>query len=170
MDNKLGETVRFDRDLHIKYSWELIDFLEVYNFSQKKFTKCEDWGIDEEDQDPDNHYDFGMIADFHYSISKKETRLYYGSCPDYGYMVDNPSVLILLPVEADYCENFYKTGCFDLKMTFPAPKTMWDLAMHIDSFLAKRMVKLHALKQEHSRKFSEKKKPVKTKDDCDLPF
>lgn len=170
MGKRVGETVIFDRDLHVKYDPELIDFLKVYNFSEKKFTKCEHWGWNEEGEDNRPYYDFGMIADFHFDISKTETRLYFGDTPRYGYMEDNESKLMILPVACGHIAGFREVGGFDLDEIFPVPRTMWDLAMHIDSFLAKRTIKFQNIKLEYARQLALVEEPRTIQDDNDLPF
>ncbi len=171
MENRIGETVLFDRELHVKYVPNLIDFLKVYNFSERKFSKCEYWGSnDDESENDDPYYDFGMLADFHFDISKTETRLYYGDAPRYGYMENNQSKLVILPVASDHIPGFIEVGCFDLDEKFPAPKTMWDLGMHIDSFLAKRLIKFQKIKLEYAEQMALERVPNPVEFDDDLPF
>jgi hypothetical protein len=167
MEKRIGETVKFNKDLHVKYNPELIDFLRVYNFSERKFTKCDHWGWDGEGE---NEYDFGMIADFHFDISKTETRLYYGETPRYGFMENIQQKLIILPVACNHKPGFIPLGSFDLDEKFPAPKTMWDLGMHIDSFLSKRLLKFLEIKLEYARQMALERKLNTIEWDSDLPF
>lgn len=170
MEKRIGEIVKFDRDLHVKYDPELIDFLKVYNFSEKKFTKCKYWGWNEEGENDRPYYDFGMIADFHFDISKTETRLYFGDTPTYGYMEDNQSKLIILPVACSHIPGFIPVGEFDLEEKFPTPKTMWDLGQYIDSFLYERTKKFQDIKLEYARQLAIEREPSTAECDDDLPF
>lgn len=170
MDKRIGEAVIFDRDLHVKYDPELIDFLKVYNFSEKKFSKCEHWGWNEEGENDRPYYDFGMIADFHFDISKTETRLYFGDTPRYGYMEDNQSKLIILPVACSHIPGFIPVGAFDLDEKYPAPKTMWDLGQHIDRFLYERTKKFQDIKLEYARQLALERELNTAECDDDLPF
>lgn len=170
MQKRIGETVIFDRDLHVKYDPELIDFLKVYNLSERKFTKCEHWGWNEESENDRPYYDFGMIADFHFDISKTETRLYYGDTPRYGYKEWNQSQLIILPVAFGHIPGFIELGCFDMDLKYPAPKTMWDLGMHIDNFLSHRVSKFQNMKLEYARQMALEREPSTSDCDDDLPF
>ncbi len=170
MEKRIGETVKFSKDLHRKYDPELIDFLKVYNFSERRFSKCEYWGWNEEGENDRPYYDFGMMADFHFDISKTETRLYFGDTPRYGYMENIQSKLIILPVACNHIHGFIEVGGFDLDEKYPAPKTMWDLGMHIDSFLAKRLKKFLEIKLEYARQMSLERKLNTIEWDSDLPF
>lgn len=172
-EKTVGETVRFDRDLHIGFNPELIDFLEVYNPSKKKFVKCEHWG-DEQCKDGVNEtYDFGSIGDFHFETTPTETRLFYGDPPKYGFMRDQHHNLILLPVASKVPEGFFIEAHLWMDLKFPAAKTMWDFAMHIDTFLSKRLSKISELQMTHAQKVAEWAKPSPKSNFCetdDLPF
>lgn len=168
---RLAESVLFDRDLRIKYNPALINFLRVYNYSRKTFTNCEHWGINEEGENGQPYSDYGMIADFHFNISKTETLLHYGDPPFYGYFWNSQTELFLLPVGATGSpEYFTKVGQLDFMMKFPVPETMMDLASHIDTFIAKRAVKFAHMKISH-RENHLKQATKATSVPCDdLPF
>jgi hypothetical protein len=66
MDNKIGETVIFTKDLHCKFSPENVELLNVYSFSKKQFDTCEDWSSDDENlfyKVPGSMWDFGNFID-----------------------------------------------------------------------------------------------------------
>jgi len=174
MRNRIGETVIFNKDLQTPYFAELIDDLEVYNPSLKKIDNCEHWGANNEGQSNMPNYDFGRIADFHFEISSTETKLYYGDMPMLGYFEDNKTCLVLLPVASNTPDMFHTTDRFRFSKTYPKPKTMWDLTMFIDDFLACRLSHLHQLKKEHSELFSNMIASVSfgnnNQSDDDLPF
>lgn len=71
MDNKIGETVIFTKDLHCSFSVENVEQLKVYSLSKKEFDNCEDWAGDEDNQ-------CYKIADFNVEVSKDKTRFFYG--------------------------------------------------------------------------------------------
>lgn len=177
MEKTFYKTIKFDRDLHTKYDPNLIDNLEIYNFSEKKFTKCEHWGWNDEGENNMPFYDFGMIADFHFDISKTETRLYFGDAPLLGFYRNNPTQLLCLHVverkeNFDY-KNFINTGVFAFEKKYPSPKTMWDLANFIADYLFCRKSHLLNLKFQHQQEMCErfnKKELVNVECDDDLPF
>jgi hypothetical protein len=154
MDNKIGETVIFNKDLHTPYYANLIDDLMVYNPSLKRIDNCELWGWNNDGEDNKPYYDYGKIADFNFEISKTETKLYYGDAPLLGYFEKDKSQLIILAVGAISPDFFHKTSFFDFKKTYPNPKSMWDLSIFIDDFLACRLSFLQELIMEHAQRYS----------------
>jgi len=168
MQDKYGETVKFDRDLNIAFDPALIDFLKVYNPSIKKFDSCEHWGWNNEGEENLPFHDFGRIADFHFNIYKDKTVLYYGDGPHYGYFKSEPTRFILLPVGAIPTKGFIPTGSLSFVKEFPFPKTMFDLAAHIDGFFAYRFKHIWELKTAYKERFSSAKNNLP--EDNDLPF
>jgi hypothetical protein len=174
MKNRLKSTVVFNDDLNIKYDPELIDFLQVYNLSEKQFTKCEHWGWNEEGFEGRPFYDFGMIADFHFDISKTQTRLYFGVAPLYGYMETDNSIFRILPVACSYIPDFRELGRIDLDLTFPVPETMLDLAIYIDMFIFQVLKRRLELRNDYFLELSKQAKNIDSvvinSNDDGLPF
>lgn len=167
----LADSVLFDGNLRIKYIPSLIDSLRVYNYSRKNFTNCERWGTNEEGELGQPYSDFGMIADFHFNISKTDTLLHYGDPPFYGYFWNSQSELILLPVGATGSpECFEKIGRLDFMMKFPVPETMMDLAKYIDTFIEKRAVKFEQMKIAHRESLLKQTTTAASEPCDDLPF
>jgi hypothetical protein len=170
MGNKYSETVKFNRDLHVKYEPNLIDFLKVYNPSEKKMTMCEHWGYNDEGENNLPYYDFGMIADFHFDISKNETKFYFGDEPIVGFYKSKHEDLICLPVGKSLTTDFVVVSTFKFDQKYPVPNTMWDLAKFIDNFLYCRKHYFEEQRSQHNQKMSETKS-TKQNDCClDLPF
>jgi len=168
MENTFKKTVIFNGDLKIKYDPNLIDLMQVYNLSENKFTKCEHWGWNDEGENDQPFYDFGMIADFDFTISKTNTILFHGDTPEYGYFNSKPRDLVLLPVAAKTPENFTHIGSFNCEQITSVPKTMWELAQAIDSFIFLREAKFKVLKIKHKEKGN--KMATKLKINTGLPF
>ena len=154
MENKYSETVKFNRDLHIKYEPNLIDFLKVYNPSEKKMTMCEHWGYNGAGENNLPYYDFGMIADFHFDISKTETKFYFGDEPEVGFYKSKPEDLICLPVAKSRPSDFIVVSNFEFTLKYPVPNTMWDLAKFIDDFLYGRKHYFEEMRSRHNEKIS----------------
>lgn len=156
----LGETVRFNQDLNINFDANLIDFLEVYNPSDKEFTKCEHWGWNEEGENNMPFYDFGIIADFDFDISKKRTLFYFGDSPTIGYYPNEPEKLVVLPRGHFLTGDLIVTGTFNFEKEYESPKTMLDLANFIDNFLFERTKFKLQLQKEQLERFKIKNKPI----------
>jgi len=160
MINTVGETVKFNQDLNINFDANLIDLLEVYNPSQKKITKCEHWGWNEKNENGLPFYDFGLIADFDFVITKKKTTFYFGDAPIYGFNINDKSRLVFLPrgkIMVD--DSFQQVGTFNYSKEYDAPKTMLDLANNIDDFLYERKRERIRLTSIHSDFLKMKSRP-----------
>lgn len=164
------ETVLFNSALRVKYEPHLVDFLKVYNPSEKKMTKCEYWGYNAEGESDLPYFDFGMMADFHFEISKKETKFYFGDAPEVGFYKSKPEDLICLPVAKPTPSDFIVVSNLKFDQKHPAPNTMWDLAKFIDNYLYCRKQNFEELRCRHNQKIAETKS-IK-QNDCvsDLPF
>jgi hypothetical protein len=164
MDNKIGETVIFTKDLHCRFSVENVEKLKVYSLSKKEFDNCEDWSGDEDNQ-------CYKIADFNVEVSKDKTRFFYGDPIQYGYFRHKPEKLYFLPVgTCPTPEGFEVVGSDSFDEEYKVPGSMWDFGMFIDNFLFHVMGKRLELKNEYSRIRSEKRKLVNAETDDDLPF
>ena len=164
MENKIGETVIFTKDLHCSFCTENIEQLKVYSFSKKEFDNCEDWS-----GDGDACY---KIADFNVEVSKDKTRFFFGEPIKYGFFNHNPEKLFFLPVgTCPTPKGFEVIGYDSFEEEYKVPGSMWDFGMFIDNFLFHVMGQRLELQNEHSLKRSEKRHIVNVKtDDDDLPF
>ena len=170
--NKISDTVVFNQDLRIDFDANLIDNLEVYNFSTKTKTKCEHWGWNDEGENNLPFYDFGIIADFDFEISKTKTKFYFGDSPLIGFYGNEINKLFILGRGEMPKDNFNIVSSFYFEKEYPAPKTMLDLANYIDNFLALRLQEVLLKKQEHKQKIAYKPsaKVVVSDELDDLPF
>ena len=165
MDNKIGETVIFTKDLHCSFSPENIELLKVYSFSKKAFDNCEDWSSDDENQ-------CYKIADFNVDVTKEKTRFFYGNPVQYGFFNHKPDKLYFLPV--DTCptpEGFEVIGSDSFEEEYKLPGSMWDFGMFIDDFLFKVLSQRNDLSMEFNHERSKQSQLVSVEtDDDDLPF
>jgi hypothetical protein len=164
MDNKIGETVIFTKDLHYLFSTENIEQLKVYSFSKKAFDNCEDWS-----GDGDACY---KIADFNVEVSKDKIRFFYGESVKYGFFNHNPEKLYFLPVGTCLTpEGFEVLGSYSFEKEDKVPGSMWDFGMFIDNFLFQVMRQRLEFQNKHSLKSSKYSQLVNVEtDDDDLPF
>ena len=161
MKNTVGETVKFNQDLNINFDANLIDFLEVYNPSLKDFSKCEHWGWNDENENNLPFYDFGIIADFDFYISKNKTTFYFGDAPIYGFDINDKSRLVFLPRGKSIGnDTFIQVGTFNFSKEYDAPKTMLDLANNIDNFLFQRTRERFRLISIHKDSLKVKNRPI----------
>lgn len=170
--NRVGETVVFNQNLNIDFDANLIDFLKVYNPSTKDFTKSEHWGWEEE-KDGLPFYDFGIIGDWDFVITKEKTTFYFGDSPIVCYDLNDPERLIVLPRGTFLLGDLIEIGTFNFYKEYPSPKTMLDLANFIDNYLFERIKHKLILQNEHKRTISFSKlykSKNKKKENDDLPF
>lgn len=164
MDNKIGETVIFTKDLHCRFSTENIEQLKVFSLSKKDFDNCEDWSSDDENK-------CYKVADFNIDVSTTQTRFYYGESVIYGYFDHKPEKLYFLPVgTCPIPKGFNPIGSESFEEFYKVPGSMWDFGMFIDNFLFHVMGTRLELQNEYSRKRSEKCELVNVETDDDLPF
>lgn len=169
----LGETVKFNQDLNIDYNPNLIDSLKVYNPSKKEFSDCEHWGWNEEGENGYHYYDFGIIADFDFEITKTKTRFYFGDAPLAGFFIEEIEKLVVLPRGSFLFENFVPIGSLLVEKEYEVPKTMLDLANMIDNFLFEVTKEKMRLRHIHNKWLNQKTRPVPknvTQKFDDLPF
>jgi hypothetical protein len=165
MENKIGETVIFTKDLHCRFCTENIEQLKVYSFSKKAFDNCEDWS-----GDGDACY---KIADFNIEVSKVKTRFFYGDPVQYGFFRHKPEKLYFLPVgTCPTPEGFEVIGSDSFEDEYKLPGSMWDFGMFIDNFLFHVVGQRLELQNEHYRKLSEQHQLVDADNNNgdDLPF
>jgi len=172
LGNIIGKNVFFNSNLAIKYNPRLIDNLKVYNRFLKQKDECEHWGWNSANEDNRVFHDFGRIADFNFDISKKLIRFYYGDGPLYGYYIDNPDKLLFFYNGEYPKEKFESMGNLLFEQFFPAPNSMWDLAMHIDSYIILRDLYIEEKIIEHSWKMNSNSPKEITYEESldDLPF
>ena len=164
MDNKIGETVIFTKDLHCRFSVENVEQLKVYSLSKKGFDICELWSDDDETL-------CFKIADFNVEVGKDKTSFFYGDPVQYGCFRHKPEKLYFLPVgTCPTPKGFEVMGSDSFEEDYKVPGSMWDFGMFIDNFLFHVMGKRLELQNEYSRKRSEKREFVNIETDDDLPF
>ncbi|WP_336689402.1 MULTISPECIES: hypothetical protein [unclassified Chryseobacterium] len=118
------------------FNVELIEQIEVFNYSTKTFTKCEYWGCNEEGENGYPYHNFGIIGDFDFEIYKDKVRFYYGDHPEYGVKDwDDPELIFLPRGAAPIPEGFLIFGYFDLEHTYDSsPQTFYDMIKLICNF------------------------------------
>jgi hypothetical protein len=164
MNNRIGETVIFTKDLHCRFSPENIEQLKVYSFSKKEFDNCEDWS-----GDGDACY---KIADFNVEVSKDQTRFFFGDPIQYGFFNHNPEKLYFLPVgTCPTPEGFEVLGSDSFEKEYKVPGSMWDFGIFIDDFLFQIRRQRLEFQNNHSLKRAKYSQLVNVEtDDDDLPF
>ncbi|KAF0200608.1 MAG: hypothetical protein FD170_3357 [Bacteroidetes bacterium] len=171
MENKIGETVIFPKDLHCEFSVENIEQLKVYSFSKKDFDNCEDWSADEKRLDL-------KIADFFVSITKKRSRFIYASGVSCGYFYHEPEKLYFI-TEASRPKGFVHFKTYYFEKRYAVPKSMWDFGNLIDGYLAHVMLSRLNLQKQHTLYLAHAKhrqylknanKDTHLEHDDDLPF
>lgn len=134
IQNCIGETVLFTKDLHCNITRSRIENLKVYSFSKQKMDTCEYWA-------GDNHNECYKIADFNLELSKKEARLFFGEPVQYGFFKNDPYHLRFLPVvTCPIPEGFEVIDSEAFEKIYSVPKSMYDLGMIIDQYLESVMV------------------------------
>lgn len=164
MDNKIGETVIFTKDLHCAFCEENIELLKVYSFSKKAFDNCENWSGDGEDQ-------CYKVADFVVEVSNDKARFFYAESIQYGFYKHKPYKLCFLP--AGTCpipEDFEVIGSDSFEQEYKVPGSMWDFGMFIDNFLFHVSKGKHELRNDYIWKTTIKNETVMSDSIDELPF
>ena len=170
MENNLGETVRFTKDLHCAFMADEVENLSVYNPFTRIFDKCELWDDD-----------CFLIAGFNMGVEKDKIRFFYGYPIDYGIIYSSDfgiysnTFLFIHPNQSKIPEGFNSFGSDYFEKYYKKPSTMWDLAMHIDSYIFYLKKRMHEIKSEHKKWLSEARSKMncknhKTVSTDELPF
>lgn len=138
----------------LPFKADLIDELEVFNNSTQNFTKCEHWGWNEEGENGQPYYDFGIIGDFDFDIYKDSVRFYYGDSPPYGVFKWEDTEITFLPRGSCRPEGFLDFGYFDLEHTYKeVPKTLEDFLLLIIDFHHRIKIHKEYLQQRKTNTF-----------------
>ena len=169
IENKVGETVIFTKDLHCRFSVENVEQLKVYSLSKKAFDNCENWSGD------DNNPCY-KVADFNVEVYQDKIRIFYGSPVMYGFYSYNPDKLYFLPVNICPIPKFFEViGSDNFEQEYKVPGSMWDFGMFIDNFLFHVMGHRLEIQNQYSRKRSSQSELEAINDNDnndgdDLPF
>lgn len=163
MDNRIGETVRFTKDLYCKYSSAEIENLTVFNFRTNKYEKSEVWGSEAK-------VDCLHIGGFNIEVSKNTARFFFGAPLQYGYFPRDPFALKYLSV-GQTAKDFAMIGFEYFEKEYKRPSSMWDLAMFIDDYIYYVKNEMEECALDFHRVTSEIYQTVcETTEDDGLPF
>lgn len=143
MDNRIGKTVVFTKDLWCSFLPENIEQLKVYNLLTRKLDTCEFLG----ELNGIQNY---RIADFNMDVHPDKIRFFFGDPPAFGFSKEGSGILRFLPVgTTPYPKGWITVGHDTYEEEYRIPVVMWDFANFIDNFLIHVMNRRQQMRFDH---------------------